>query len=226
MKKNSSFKINLSINDFIEYFFGTVSFARTIHDKSVIEHLPLLEGNIVEIGASNHDYSKYTKYQYIKTNMSKINSEILIMDARKMNFEDNSIDNFVCFSVLEHIYEYNKVISEVYRCLKPNGKFILITPWIFPFHGAPDDYFRYSKSTLQEILSRFQECEIKSVGSYYINMAFLLQKPEWNTGKKVLKSGIGSILRKTLGLIFLLIAKITKNLDDDYVMLYTSIAKK
>lgn len=226
MKKYSYVKISLKINDFIDYFFGKVSFARNIHDKSVVEHLSKLRGNIVEIGASNHDYAQYTKCDYIKINMHKINSEIIVMDARQMIFEDNSIDNFVCFSVLEHIYEYERVIEEVYRCLKPEGQFILITPWLFPFHGAPDDYFRYSKSALSNMLSNFREYEIKSLGSYWINMAFLLQKPEWNTGQKVLKTDIGSLLRKILGLVFLLIAKVTKNFDDDYVMLYTSIAKK
>lgn len=219
--------INIGLRDFKNYFFSDIPFARHIHDKSVIENISNLDGVIVEIGASNYDYSVFTKSsEYKKINISKVNKNIIVMDARNMDFQDNSIDHFVCFSVLEHIYEYEKVIDEVYRCLKPNGTFILITPWLFPYHGAPDDYFRFSKSSLKRILKKFKTSEIKSVGNYWINLAFLLQKPEWNRKGKPLKKNLESFLRKLLGIMFLIIAKFKNHGDDDYVMLYTSISRK
>lgn len=220
-------EINIGFKDFKNYFFSDIPFARYIHDKSVVENISSFDGIIVEIGASNHDYSEFTKSRdYKKINLSKINENIILMDARNLDFEDNSIDYFVCFSVLEHIYEYEKVINEVYRCLKPNGTFLLITPWLFPYHGAPDDYFRFSKSSLKIILKKFKTTEIKSVGNYWINLAFILQKPEWNRKGKPLKKNLGSFFRKILGIMFLIFAKFKNYGDDDYVMLYTSISRK
>jgi len=30
----------------------------------------------------------------------------------------------------------------------------LSTPWIYPYHGEPDDYFRYSKKALEYMLKK------------------------------------------------------------------------
>jgi len=30
----------------------------------------------------------------------------------------------------------------------------LSTPWIYPYHGEPDDYFRYSKKVLEYMLKK------------------------------------------------------------------------
>ena len=56
-------------------------------------------------------------------------------------FQDNSFDLITCFGVLHHIPNVSKVLSEIYRCLKPGGIFLTREPtismgdWRFPRKG-------------------------------------------------------------------------------------------
>ena len=39
-----------------------------------------------------------------------------------MPWEDNSFDHVLFFNVLEHIFNYNHIVAEIARVLKPGGK--------------------------------------------------------------------------------------------------------
>ena len=46
--------------------------------------------------------------------------------AENLPFEDNSFDNVVCCFVWRNVSDTNKALQEVYRVLRPGGKFILL----------------------------------------------------------------------------------------------------
>jgi SAM-dependent methyltransferase len=49
----------------------------------------------------------------------------LLADARSIALEEESVDCVYCVSVLEHVPQFEGVISEVARILRPNGLFVL-----------------------------------------------------------------------------------------------------
>lgn len=51
-----------------------------------------------------------------------------VVDITDICFEDNKFDYIIVNHVLEHILDEDKAISELKRCLKPNGKLILSFP--------------------------------------------------------------------------------------------------
>src|SRR5205823_5323018 len=51
-------------------------------------------------------------------------SELICADASKLQMTDNQCVLFVSNSVLEHLPDLPRAISEVYRCLAPGGRFI------------------------------------------------------------------------------------------------------
>ncbi len=55
-----------------------------------------------------------------------------VTDARKLPFEDSCFDYIICSEVLEHIIEYEEVLSEINRILKPGGIFAMSVPKFFP----------------------------------------------------------------------------------------------
>lgn len=66
---------------------------------------------------------------------------------------DNEIfDTVILSDVLEHIRKPEELIAEVYRIMKPSGKFILNVPFFYWLHEQPFDYFRYTKFALQSML--------------------------------------------------------------------------
>lgn len=64
-------------------------------------------------------------------------------DITAMRFEDNSVDYFICFHVLEHIPDVDKALSEIRRILRPGGAVVLQVPIKWDLeesyeYGAPD----------------------------------------------------------------------------------------
>lgn len=47
--------------------------------------------------------------------------------AEKLPYDDNTFDMVLCFDVLEHVDDWNKVVSEVYRVLNKEGLFLFDT---------------------------------------------------------------------------------------------------
>jgi len=74
-------------------------------------------------------------------------------------FRDNSIDFSICNAVLEHVKEPKKIVDEIYRVLKPEGKVYFDIPFIFPFHAAPNDYNRMTLQGLEYLCRKFKKIE-------------------------------------------------------------------
>ncbi|MBU1076239.1 MAG: class I SAM-dependent methyltransferase [Spirochaetes bacterium] len=49
------------------------------------------------------------------------NVSLMVGDALNLSFQDNSIDVIICNHIYEHTPDANKLISEIYRVLKPKG---------------------------------------------------------------------------------------------------------
>jgi SAM-dependent methyltransferase len=67
--------------------------------------------------------------------------------------KDATYNAVLCVNVLEHIYNYQNVIRESHRILTRGGEFHITVPFFFNIHGSPNDYFRYTKSALERMLS-------------------------------------------------------------------------
>ena len=63
-----------------------------------------------------------------------------------------TFDAVLCVNVLEHVYDYRNLLSESYRILKTGGSIYITVPFFFNIHGSPDDYFRYTRSSLKRML--------------------------------------------------------------------------
>ena len=72
-----------------------------------------------------------------KDNYFYINLEI-------KNNVKKKFDNIIIFNVLEHVYYFDNAINELKKLLKKGGKIYISTPFIFRYHQAPMDYFRFT----------------------------------------------------------------------------------
>ena len=86
----------------------------------------------------------------------------VVADARQLPFADGSVGAVLCTQVLEHIPEPVKVTCEIHRVLRPDGLLLLAVPAIFPQHGSPGDYWRFTPQGLEWMLRRFGRVDISA----------------------------------------------------------------
>lgn len=85
-------------------------------------------------------------------------------------------DAVICLNVLEHIFNFQNVLNESARVLKPGGRFIGATPFLFNIHGSPDDYFRYTGSALRRAFASagFREARVAELGYGLFSVGYQL----------------------------------------------------
>ena len=149
-----------------------------------------IRGRILDLASGT---KRPSYYRFLKVDADLEIVSIDISDERKPDikadlekpfpFKDNEFDYVFCFNLLEHIFNYRNLIGESFRVLKENGKLIGTVPFLGSVHGDPDDYFRYTRSTLNKLFREagFREIKIEALGygpfavGYYLS-EFLLPK--------------------------------------------------
>ena len=62
--------------------------------------------------------------------------------------------------MLEHLADAKRAVSEIKRVLK-NGAYVYgITPFLYPFHSSPNDYYRWTGAGVSELFYGFEVVEI------------------------------------------------------------------
>lgn len=132
-----------------------------------------LNGLSLEFGASNHyakNFSAFTKgkskFHYSNLNNLK-NRKIIPLDlTKKLNIKSNQYNNILIFNVLEHMNNHSIVFKEVRRILKKNGNLLISTPFLYQVHGAPRDYYRFTRDFFLEKLKEngYKKIKIKCLG--------------------------------------------------------------
>jgi len=111
-----------------------------------------LNGTILDLGGSNKaGYQELIggDHKFVTVNFDEAFGCDQVFDIEKrFPIDDDTHDHVICLNVLEHIYNFHNVINESFRVLKKDGSALFITPFFFQIHGSPDDYFRYTESTL------------------------------------------------------------------------------
>lgn len=58
----------------------------------------------------------------------------------------------ICAEVLEHVERPRVAARTMYSMLRPGGRLIVTTPFAFPVHNFPDDYWRFTPSGMRSVL--------------------------------------------------------------------------
>lgn len=101
----------------------------------------------------------------------------IVGTAEALPFLDESLEGSLSEVVLEHVERPDRVIAETFRVLKPGARFFFIAPFLFPFHGHPSDFRRWSRQGLAAEFSAFDEVEVGIHGGPCSAMVNLLT--EW-----------------------------------------------
>jgi SAM-dependent methyltransferase len=142
--------VGLFINPF---YFGR----REIY-KNIKLYSGYVTGTTLDIGCGRKPYvslfssSKYIGMDIEVSGHKHADSDIdVFYNGTAMPFSDSTFDSVVCFEVLEHVFNPDEFLREVFRVLKPGGNAIFTVPFIWDEHEQPFDFARYSSFGLKSL---------------------------------------------------------------------------
>jgi SAM-dependent methyltransferase len=164
MKTQQEYTINTKTKGIFELLF-------TLHHKKIDKEFEKIvedydkEGyKILEIGSGTKSRKKQFKNAKFTATDIILNYGVdSVQDVTNLKLKDKEFDLVLCENVLEHIYNHQKAIKEMYRVLKKGGKTFIVTPFSFPLHDEPYDYFRYTRHSYEKMLSIFKKVSIKQI---------------------------------------------------------------
>lgn len=157
MQKQSSSHIQNNLG----YLLATVGdMALKRRASNIIVGLDLHDGEkVLEVGCGNGYYLSLLNRVGIKLDLTGVDIDqlalndaikfigdnkvkVILANAAKLPFKDNSFDKVVMSEVIEHVDEEKKVLQEIYRVLKKGGILTLTTCNIdYPFFWDPINFF-------------------------------------------------------------------------------------
>lgn len=144
---------------------------KTVHRRAM-EHIviPFLEsrtwGDVLDIGSKDARYKQYTGHKTFTTLDIEPKFHPDIVGNIEFFTSPIKYDTITCFQVLEHVKNPEAAIKSMYDLLKPNGRLILTTPFIFQVHGT-EDFWRWTEHGLRMMLKRyFREINIQGYSNF------------------------------------------------------------
>ena len=100
----------------------------------------------------------------------------VISDAYHVPLADGYADTILLTEVLEHLERPAQALAECRRLLGPGGHLILTTPFSWPLHEEPRDFFRYSPHGLRHLSKEagLEVVELQALSGIWTTMSLHL----------------------------------------------------
>jgi hypothetical protein len=148
-----------------------------------------------------------------------------VLDMTALALPDASQPLLMSAFAIEHFFEVDRSISEAARVLQPGGAYFLVAPFLYYYHAAPDDYFRFTGSALRALADKHglvTESTV-SLGDRWLMFAEFLHE------KAVLGSSHGPLARfamRMLALPMLAFSVLRGRPDSRFAMGYAVLLRK
>lgn len=147
-----------------------------------------IDGSILDVGGSKKSgYHELIQGEHTYTvgNIDESYGIDIVFDAQeRWPFDDASYQGVLFVNLLEHLFDYQTALKESYRVLAPEGLMAGVVPFMINLHASPSDYFRYTRSTLEQVLTAagFTDVQVKELGTGAFSVIYhcLLGFVRWN----------------------------------------------
>jgi SAM-dependent methyltransferase len=161
------------------------SLRRYFVDGFYCRHIPELKlgSRVLDLGGNKtnkrgaFDIEQYD-LRVVYSNLSTAKRPDVQADAANIPFKDASFDAVVCSELLEHVPQPLAVLREIHRVLLGGGTLLLCAPFLYPIHGDPGDYGRYTDSYWREVVGTtgFDIMAVERQGSYWSVLSDMLRE--------------------------------------------------
>lgn len=162
-KKNINF-FNISLNFSDQFFLYKQillgkSYMRASHNLFLKKKINI-NSLTADLGSGNkNDYNKYIfknlnlvhSFDFYKTNNK---TKTLDLEKRFNLKTKNRFKNILIFNVLEHVLNKEILLKSISKSLNKNGRLELFVPFMYKYHGDPNDFYRLTHTCLKNFLEK------------------------------------------------------------------------
>lgn len=146
----------------IGFFINHNFLIRKSIKKAIQSNANLLNGTLLDFGCGTKPYKNffsnvihYIGVDYKIEGREEYQKEVdVFYDGKKIPFQDNNFDCILCTEVLEHVFNIEELLVEFNRVLKPRGKALITTPFMWEEHEMPYDFSRYTTPALKYLYTK------------------------------------------------------------------------
>ena len=152
--------LNRLFSELLGIIFNPFYFSRRNLANSISKYSSHLNGKMIDVGCGRKPYqSLFRVDQYIGLDIDdEVNRQLgtadFLYDGKTFPFPSNEFDSVLCNQVLEHVFNPDEFLCEIFRIMKPGSKLLLTVPFVWDEHSQPFDYGRYTSFGLKHLLKQ------------------------------------------------------------------------
>ena len=180
------------------------------------------EGRVLDVGCGNKPYREYFSIdEYIGIDVISDREPDILADGLNLPFASESFDHVVSFQVLEHVPNPFTFFEEISRVLREDGHAFVSTNQMFNLHMKPNDYFRFTRFGLKELVKKTElRCqEFAEVGNIPVRLCCKIN----DLYEYILPKKIIPLLRIITNILFSPIIKYDTH--EDYIIVSVVLKK-
>lgn len=126
--------------------------------RRIIEASAVAKGIFLDVGSGDKPYfaifrprvTSYVSIDLLETQHAAMPT--VYGNAECLPFAENTFDTVLCSELIEHCAQPCWVVEEISRVLRPGGYVILSAPQTYRLHDDPNDYYRFTKQGLTQLV--------------------------------------------------------------------------
>jgi SAM-dependent methyltransferase len=129
--------------------------------EGILRHAPKLSGRLMDFGCGSKPYrdlfrvDEYVGVDIQVSGHASVDKHAdVFYDGKTLPFSDRCFDSMLASEVLEHVFNLDAILAEMYRVLKPGGVLLITIPFAWDQHEVPYDFARYTEWGIKCLLER------------------------------------------------------------------------
>ena len=136
----------------------------------IVKNKKYLKGILLDFGCGSKPYKKlfdvetYIGLDIEESGHDNTNENVdIYYDGKVLPFQDNYFDSIFSTEVLEHVFNIDDIVKELYRVLKVDGYILVTVPFVWNEHEIPYDYARYTSYGLNHLFEKSGFTIVKTI---------------------------------------------------------------
>lgn len=206
-------------NYILGYFSNSKSLFRLYQENVLLACSNEFKGDIIELGGEK----KYNVQQFFPENkviVSNISRDCDIhIDVTSIQLNNETVDNYLMISMLQHVNDPFKAIDEVKRTLKSGGRLLVVNAFSHPLCDEKD-YWRFGEDAYAE----FFKDDFEIIKTFYLGGKFSMMSNTLRRPIGVLKGKF--FIFKIIGFFISILGKLLERPDMSPIGIGVLVEKK